>query len=494
MERLDSGVRLRGEIEWIAVGGQADVDCLLAAIGHSMANRLAPTAILLCFGNAVGRFRIGDLGTLEVHCGKWSDETFALLLSDLSSIALALPFAADRDAGMTHERSQAGQETILLHLFLYIRHILLELKPGLDSTIQAILREPHRHLVRRRETTPLARATRADARTLVRIACGLEPLASVRDPSRGARPLASALRGHLPISADVPANESDVDTPENRFVLSFLVQIARILQQVEDLRWKRGRTPFWDRVGRDCDEMLRVLRPAMAHSLWRDVSPMVFMPCGSSVLERRRGYKEVLQHQLGLRAAARLPLDRAQLDRLIGLKDVALLYELWAFFQVVRSVEELSGGPPVDARTTHANDLHSSVPWGMSVRWANGVRVYYNLRFAAGSSDGHLSSSVALRPDIVVAVPGADGLILHVLDAKLRLDGATGAFKADDLVKMHAYRDALPDVRSAAVLYPGQVADWYPSHDGSGGGVGVVPLVPGGTTQFLRAHLAVLLA
>ena len=117
---------------------------------------------------------------------------------------------------------------------------------------------------------------------------------------------------------------------------------------------------------------------------------------------------------------------------------------------------------------------------------------YYNLRFAAGSTDGRLSSSLPLRPDIVVAVPGSGGLVLHVLDAKLRVDGVTGTFKADDLVKMHAYRDALPDVRSAVVLYPGQRDDWYPAHDGSGGGVGVVLLVPGGTTNFLRNHLAML--
>ena len=92
---------------------------------------------------------------------------------------------------------------------------------------------------------------------------------------------------------------------------------------------------------------------------------------------------------------------------------------------------------------------------------------------------------------------------MHALDAKLRVaaldveesdDDETPrlGFKHDDLAKMHAYRDALPQVRSAFVLYPGDVSQTFPSLDAAPGAVdavGAVALSPGGSTVDLRAHL-----
>ena len=57
----------------------------------------------------------------------------------------------------------------------------------------------------------------------------------------------------------------------------------------------------------------------------------------------------------------------------------------------------------------------------------------------------------------------------------------TGVFKRADLYKMHAYRDAIPDARSAWVLYPGTERRFF-AHPESDGieGVGALPLGTGG--------------
>ena len=82
------------------------------------------------------------------------------------------------------------------------------------------------------------------------------------------------------------------------------------------------------------------------------------------MLQRRRGYRDVLRHYLTLRAAARLPLSDAKLLRLLGLKDVANLYELWCFFAVVEAVEVILLRAPDHAARTRPDEVQIDVPGG----------------------------------------------------------------------------------------------------------------------------------
>ncbi len=98
---------------------------------------------------------------------------------------------------------------------------------------------------------------------------------------------------------------------------------------------------------------------------------------------------------------------------------------------------------------------------------------------------------------------------LHALDAKLRIDGVVASgegeedendveanplsFKNDDIAKLHAYRDALPYVRSARVLYPGNEVREFPALDADArdiDGVGAIPLVPGKAARELVRVIA----
>lgn len=102
---------------------------------------------------------------------------------------------------------------------------------------------------------------------------------------------------------------------------------------------------------------------------------------------------------------------------------------------------------------------------------------------------------------------GKGGYEDHVFDAKFKVrrlateadDGDEedrGVFKRADLYKMHAYRDALPSVRSAWVLYPGTELRFF-SEDGrvadraSGvadqpSGVGALPFSPSTETDCMQ--------
>jgi predicted component of viral defense system (DUF524 family) len=168
--------------------------------------------------------------------------------------------------------------------------------------------------------------------------------------------------------------------------------------------------------------MRRVLGPFERHDMWNDVGRMRHVPMGSSVLQRRRGYKYVLRHHLALRAAARIPFDRATAERLLGLKDVATLYELWCYFAVVDAVSAVIGRRPDHVDAMKVQD-EKDLGYGFRVRWDGGPTVHYNLSFTPKKSPPRRSASLWVRPDVVVDIERDGQRELHAFDAKLRIDG-----------------------------------------------------------------------
>ncbi|RYZ57867.1 MAG: DUF2357 domain-containing protein, partial [Proteobacteria bacterium] len=241
-DMLAGGVALRGEIEWVVRGTPAEIASLMLAVGPLHGLAVGEGSALLRFGNAVGRFSVGPLGTLHVRCGKWSDETFEQLLAELTAIALALPYAADQSAALPHDKALVATDAILMHSFLYARQLVLG---ELPATIATIVADPHRVFRIERERVPLGLVQHADARTIGRLAAGAEPM--VRAP-RSTVALALALRGHLPATVDVPRGRNTVDTAENRFVLAFLDELTDVTTRVAALAANKRSNVFWTRV------------------------------------------------------------------------------------------------------------------------------------------------------------------------------------------------------------------------------------------------------
>ena len=216
------------------------------------------------------------------------------------------------------------------------------------------------------------------------------------------------------------------------------------------------------------------LMPIARHSMWEEVGRMVRIPFSSTVLQRRRGYRRVLQHFSRIRLAPMIPLDKEAIRDLLELKNIALLYELWTFFRIVHELSVVEG-PPVRSGQPTSGLLQTDFAAGGTFEWASGVRLVYNQHFSRSRPKRRHSYSVPLRPDIALSIPDGPSSGLHLFDAKFRVHGLAdvglagsdkdgdddkageraGTFKRGDIYKMHAYRDAIPDARSVWTLYPG---------------------------------------
>ena len=502
-ERLESGVRLHGEGSWILRGAESVLDSIEMSL-TGVCERFGPKVLLVEFGNTVGRFAVSGLGTIEVVSGKWDEAHFDRMLQDITEIAAALPFSAATSGSLPYDRSIAESRDLLYHAFVYLRYVLSNDAPRetqLQPALREILREPHRRLVRRVELVAADQVRRMDPSDVIRILQRPGHLVPVGTSLTS--PLAEAFGGRLPERVGESRPRIDFDTPENQFVKTFLGSIEAVLSGMAKLAGQQTKkTIFWQRIDAEIADLVQALRPIIGHPLWRDVGPMTHLPASSTVLQQRRGYKQVFQHFVRLRLSSRLPVDQDELRDLLELKDIALLYELWCYFQLVDVLRRHKGEPSTASRLKK-DDLVLHVPWEYEVAWGTDMRLLYNPRFGPKKKPGRHSYSVGLRPDIALEISEQNVRRLHLFDAKFRVrslpqlsdesdesesEERRGIFKLADLYKMHTYRDAIGAARSVWVLYPGsetrfhtvsgeQVTDFV-SVDTRLQGVGAVPLQP----------------
>lgn len=517
----DGRWQLRSERQWVLEGPRdklADIEQLLPT---RMWTRAGEGALVLNLVNSVGHLVLPHVGApVDLRTGKLGEEDFQALLADLTRVATSLPFSAGEPASSPYMRGPAPRDEVLYHAFVYLRYILSDDAPTDDRLIPAlelIQRAPYRRWQTERREVGIEALTRVDERTLFDLVTRAGAPAHSPSLSAAGAALASRLGGQLPESVSERRIRATLDTPENRFVKAFIGQASGIIARTRSEAEGR-RDAFARKVIDDCNRMDAVLQPIVRHSMWREVGTLERIPFSSTVLQRRRGYRQVLRHFARIRLAPRIPLDRDEMRDLLELKDIALLYELWTFFRLADLVRELDGSPMRAARpgsTAFEVDLGR----GATFEWASGVRLAYNPSFRRGHQPPHRSYSVGLRPDIALHVPeGRPNHGLHLLDAKFKLrkladaglegsggesrEGKEGERRGDftrgDLYKMHTYRDAIPAARSVWILYPGTEFRFF---DASGGqqpsdspddlpdkleGVGAIPFAT--TPQADSAH------
>jgi predicted component of viral defense system (DUF524 family) len=470
--------------------------------------------LVLKFGNAVGVFDTFHLGRIEVVTGKCDRDQFESMLAELTEIAAGLPFSGGIGAALPYDRPQIAQEPVLYHVFVYLRHVLSgNIAPGesLLRALKVILNEPHRLLLRTRRDREIFAAREMDTQTLLTAAAGFHSFIRVPDEVAQQSPLAIALRGHLPERVNEPTVQATFDTAENRFVRSFIKGAVGIIARMREAVIRNCKPDaFSHRILSQCDELQAALRPVSQALLWREIGPLIHVPANSTVLQNRRGYREVFRHFVKLRSASRVPISEQLLLDLLEAKDVAQLYELWTFFVIVHEVESLLGRPRL-ARRPKTSEFGVSIPWEYEVAWLDGARVLYNPRFSRRQGADRYSYSLPLRPDIAVEVPDGPTSALHLFDAKFRIDWIedtlceaqsdadekpeeiceerVGSFKRADLYKMHTYRDAIPRARSVWIVYPGSRFGYFSADALSVAndddiaaqvnGVGAIPVKPG---------------
>lgn len=295
----------------------------------------------------------------------------------------------------------------------------------------------------------------------------------------------------------IPRRSRDLDTPENRFVKFALGEFRAFLAHAQVIFEScKG----WGASASLAKRLAGNVEDWLGRSLFREVGPMRLVPLGSPVLQRKTGYREILRWWLRFRTAAELSWEGGEDLFKAGQRDVASLYEYWLFFVLLDwfySKCHGGGRPPVEALVYGLQDgspnlrLRKGVELGPFEGMIEGNQRKLNARFSynkqfrrtAERAEGG-SWTRALHPDYTLTfwpaeidepIAERDELLVHVhFDAKYRVENIEGLFgmensddadaetdgnyKRQDLLKMHAYRDAIKRSQGAYILYPGRLS------------------------------------
>lgn len=370
------------------------------------------------------------------------------------------------------------------------------LRETLDSSdfsaaLQRILSFPHERLSTVSDSVPTDRPIRWTPSAVRQLVAG--------NPRREV-PASHPLRTQLGLESVaervlVPRKSRDLDTLENRFVKYALGEFRAFLTHAQGVFESCA---GWGASAALSRRLAATVEDWLGRGLFREVGEMRFAPLGSPVLQRKAGYREVLRWWLRFHTAAELSWEGGEELFHAGQRDVASLYEYWLFFELLgwfcqkcrggnrpaaeELIEGLEEGSP-NLRLRKRMELGPFVgTFARQSRRLN-ARFAYNRRFevtqdrrAAGSWTRRLHPDYTLTfwpEDLSEADAERQELLVHVhFDAKYRVEdieglfGAEGAddaddevegnYKRQDLLKMHAYRDAIKRSQGAYVLYPGR--------------------------------------
>lgn len=480
----------------------AEHECVSPSVGHPHRGRIRT-------GNLVGRLMLdvlldhtgGKVGFVEFEVTSRKLDyraDYRQMLDDIARRATDLLFSAQEQIHQQVTVDVAVDSSTLYQRFAFLRAILES--DRFSDALAKICASPIRKLVdEEHEVRPacLRRVTPGVARQLAR--AGMHPRWVVTEDR---------------------VETCDVD--ENRFVKYVLGAFADFLREIAE------KDASNEHLTREAKALGERLDRALAEPFFRHVSQLTRLPLGSTALQRREGYREILNAWTIWDAAAKLAWKNGEQVYAAGKKNVAALYEYWCYFKLLDVVQKLFHVSEEEI----AKDLIVSNDQGLTLSLKEGKRSPLHGTFEVPGSQGRYrrlaidfsynetfnrrgggSWTLPMRPDYTIAFrPEGMGLQAAVendlvtyvhFDAKYKFDeieselreietGVTDGtedetpqqrnerdVKRVDILKMHAYRDAIRRTGGAYVLYPGNTAK-APTrlYDEILPGLGAFPLSP----------------
>lgn len=300
----------------------------------------------------------------------------------------------------------------------------------------------------------------------------------------------------IPRTIEVEYKKDTIDNQENQFIKFVLRSLSTFCWDLKEMKNASNR------LKAEAEATIELLNMHLENQFFRQVSMPTHLNMNSPVLQRKEGYREMLQSWLLFDLAAKLNWDGGDDVYSAGKKNVATLYEYWLFFKLLELISQFFDIQAkdklqlvnFDSDRINLNLIQGKtrMVYGQQETLSRKINVafYYNRTFSKVADDNdpiHKAGSwtMAMRPDYTLSLwPGEiseseaekQDLITHIhFDAKYRLNKITledancededllvekeeqesGIYKRADLLKMHAYKDAIRRTSGAYVLYPG---------------------------------------
>ncbi|MHA8084922.1 DUF2357 domain-containing protein [Aquirufa antheringensis] len=307
----------------------------------------------------------------------------------------------------------------------------------------------------------------------------------------------------IPTYIDSTRKIESIDTSENRFIKHTLEEFLSFCENCE-LKFQQ-----YSSAKLEAKILSTKIASFLNQSFFKQISRPNSLKLNSPVLQRKSGYREVLNSWLKFDLAAKLIWQGGDNVYDAGKKDIATLYEYWLFFALLDIFKEVFEIEPKSIQELIQFDkgrLSLTLKQGKAIAMKGvyrsssrnlNIQFSYNRSFGGGKRYPDIGSyTTTLRPDYTLSIWPNEivdskeaeklELITHIhFDAKYKvknfydlisesrgeeltdeesnellkeelIEEKKGTFKNQDLLKMHAYKDAIRRTGGAYVLYPGE--------------------------------------
>jgi len=310
----------------------------------------------------------------------------------------------------------------------------------------------------------------------------------------------------VPQQVESKRKVESINTAENRFIKHALEEFLFFCENCETKFEK------YSTAKTESGQLAIKISSLLNQAFFKEISRPTSLKLNSPVLQRKSGYREVLNAWLKFDLAAKLIWHGGDNVYDAGKKDIATLYEYWLFFTLLDLLKEIFHIEPksltqlikfdkdqLSLNLKQGSEIPIEGVYKSPFRNLN-IRFSYNRAFGGRKNYPTPGSyTTTLRPDYTLTIWPAEikdakeaelkELITHIhFDAKYKVNNfydlisaskndeltedenedllkdeqeeiKKGTFKNQDLLKMHAYKDAIRRTSGAYVLYPGEGED-----------------------------------
>lgn len=303
----------------------------------------------------------------------------------------------------------------------------------------------------------------------------------------------------LPHKIKADHKTETVDTNENRFIKHVLEAFLHFVNKCHDA-FQESNDNYLTQTT-EATVLSQKLDNYLNQPFFKEIGRPDSLHLNSPLLQRRAGYREILNRWLQFDLAAKLIWEGGDDVYDAGKKDIATLYEYWLFFKLLDlfqtyfriEAKELSKliVPKDNKLSLQLKQGRNTALKGIFDLGNRKLNIKFNYNRSFGGKKTYPSSgswTTTLRPDYTLSFwpkgleeqeAEQEELIVHIhFDAKYKVDNLfsdrekteeeeekeldeekkdnrKGIYKNADLLKMHAYKDAIRRSGGAYVLYPG---------------------------------------
>lgn len=438
--------------------------------------------------------------TIEVLSTKFDNnenksyrEHYRFMLKDITDKCTELLMQINSPVTQYFETDFSRDNETIYQRFSFINTIIKS--KDFEEALLKIMASPKTNWNTEEEVVDIHRIKRFNSSISKQIASGTQ-----RIPLQEANPLYQNGIKSIPSKINSFRRIEHIDTAENRFIKHVLEVFLKFIEDCQQyFKEKKYTRPYIEAT-----YLVNQLESYLSMSFFKDISRPTSLKLNSPVLQRKSGYREILSAWLQFDLASKLVWKGGDDVYKAGKRDIATLYEYWLFFTLYDLFKSKFKIKDIEHEEKSYSHLLEPTSDGLNIMVKQGkhtalcgdfvtenrtlkVKFSYNRSFKGGTNytDEQAGSyTTTLRPDYTLSVwpvmltekeAEKQELIVHIhFDAKYKVtqfqiqtstdidlleleeyNERKGIYKNADLLKMHAYKDAIRRSGGAYVLYPG---------------------------------------